>query len=289
MARPERIVDIHAHTGEGPIWHPDKRRLYWVDIPAGRLYGYDPAAGDYELVYETSGRPLGGTTVEADGALLLFTHGTVLRFEPTTTAVTTVAELETETRFNDVITDPEGRVFCGTMPGENELGDLYRLDPDGTTTVVVENVDIANGMGFAPDGETFYFTESEAQQIYAFDYDRATGELSNRRILLETPPDDGIPDGMTVDEDGYIWSARWNGGCVVKYAPDGTAVDELDLPARKVSSVTLGGPSYDELYLTTALTDGERATEGDGAGALFRVPDIDTGGVPEFRSRIASE
>lgn len=289
MVRIERVADIEAHTGEGPLWHPDERKLYWVDIPAGRLYRYDPAVDEYDLAYETDGTPLGGFTIEADGALLLFTHGTVGRWVPGDETAEPVAEIDADTRFNDVIADPTGRVFCGTMPGEDDLGDLYRLERDGTATVVLEDVDIANGMGFSSDNRTFYFTESEAHRIYAFDYDRATGELSNERTFLETPADDGIPDGMTVDEEDSLWSARWNGGRVVRYAPDGTVIDEIDLPARKVSSATFGGPEYRDLYLTTALTDGNRATEGDGAGALFRVTDVDATGVPEFRSRIALE
>jgi D-xylono/L-arabinono-1,4-lactonase len=286
MAYIKQVADTRAHTGEGPLWHPDEQRLYWVDIPAGRLYWYDPATDEYDLAYETDGSPIGGFTIEADGGLLLFTHGTISRWIPEDGTAKPVAKIDTTARFNDVIADPDGRVFCGTMPGENSLGNLYRLEPNGESTVVLEDVNIANGMGFSSDYETFYFTESEARRIYAFDYDRSTGDLSNKRTFLETPADGGIPDGMTVDEEGYIWSARWNGGRAVRYAPDGTPVDEIKLPARKVSSVTFGGPKYRDLYLTTALTDENRSTEGDGAGALFRVPDVGVAGVSEFRSRI---
>jgi D-xylono/L-arabinono-1,4-lactonase len=269
MVRVRRVADTRAHTGEGPLWHPDEQRLYWVDIPAGRLYRCDPSTEEYELAYETDGSPIGGFTIEADGALLLFTRGTVERWAPGDATAEPVAEIYADTRFNDVIADPEGRVFCGTMPSKDALGNLYRLDPAGTSTVVLEDVDIANGMGFSNDQQTFYFTESEAHRIYAFDYDRETGALSNERTFLETPDDDGVPDGMTVDEEGYVWSARWNGGRVVRYNRDGAPVDEIDLPARKVSCPTFGGPAYRDLYLTTALTDGDWADEGDGAGALF--------------------
>ncbi|WP_226006652.1 SMP-30/gluconolactonase/LRE family protein [Natrinema salinisoli] len=285
MVRVERVADIHAHTGEGPLWHPNDQQLYWVDIPAGRLYRYDPATDDHEIAYETDGAPLGGYTIEADGALLLFTHGTISRWAPGDDDAEPVASIDADTRFNDVIAGPNGRVFCGTMPGEETLGDLYRLERDGTSTVAIEDVDIANGMGFS--GETFYFTESEARRVYAYDYDRATGDLSNERTVIEMPADGAVPDGMTVDEEGCIWSARWNGGRVVRYSPDGEQLDEIELPARKVSSVTFGGPEYSDLYLTTALDDGDRETEGDGAGALFRVPDVDVSGVPEYRSGIA--
>lgn len=289
MSALERVADTHNETGEGPLWHPEEECLYWVDIPPGHLYRYDPAADDHERVYETpDGSPLGGYTIEGDDALLLFTDdGRVRRFEPGDDEAEPVTQIDADTRFNDVIADPEGRIFAGTMPGEDELGDLYRFDTDGTAELVVEDVDIANGMGFTGDLETFYFTESEARQIYVFDYDRASGDLSNRRTFLETPDGDGVPDGMTVDSEGYVWSARWDGGRVVRYDTDADAVDEIPVPARKVSSVTFGGPEYTDLYVTTALADGDRSTEGEGAGALFRYPDVGVEGVPEFRSGLS--
>ena len=289
MVRTERVADETAHTGEGPLWHPEKRCLYWVDIPAGRLYRYDPASGDNEVAYETDGVPLGGYTIEADGALLLFTHGAVERLVPGESTTEPVVTVDAETRFNDVIADPEGRVFAGTMPGNGDLGDLYRIDTDRSARVVVEGLDIPNGMGFSGDGSTFYLTESEAGRVYAYDYDYATGEIANRRTFVATPPEDGVPDGMTVDAEDHDWSARWGGGRAVRYGPTGRAVDQIELPARKVSSVTFAGPSRDVLYATTALTDGDRSVEGDGAGSLFRVTGLQTGGRSEFRSRIAVE
>lgn len=287
MDSPKRVADTYNLTGESPLWHPGEERLYWVDIPAGRLFGYDPSANTHEEIYETESRPIGGFTIEADGALLLFTERTIERLDPGSNETTVVAEIDAETRFNDVISDPNGRVFCGTMPGDEGLGDLYRLDTDGTVSVAIEDVDIANGMGFSRDLKTFYFTESEAQRIYAFDYDPDTGELSDRRTFRETPDNDGVPDGLTVDEADHVWSARWNGGKVVRYAPNGEPVREFYLPASKVSAVTFGGSEYEELYLTTALSGGDRSTEGDGAGALFRLSEVSVGGAPQFRSRIA--
>ncbi|ELZ15446.1 SMP-30/Gluconolaconase/LRE domain protein [Haloterrigena salina JCM 13891] len=290
MTRLERVADTQNDTGEGPLWHPDEGCLFWVDIPAGELYRFDPDAETHTLAYETDGdQPIGGFTIQTDGSLLLFGNGRVSRWQPGSESATLVTDVDADTRFNDVIADPEGRVFCGTMPGEDSLGDLYRLDVDATVTTVVEDVDIANGMGFTADLETFYFTESEARRIYAFDYDRETGGLSNRRTFVETPAADGIPDGLTVDGDDYVWSARWNGGRAVRYDPTGDPVDRLTVPARKVSSVTFAGPEYDDLYLTTALEGGDREAEGDGAGALFRATGLETGGSEAFRSRIKTE
>lgn len=287
MARTERVVDARAHTGEGPLWHPTERRLYWADVPAGVLYRYDPETGENAVAYETDGVPLGGYTVEADGALLLFTRGSVERFVPEASDTETVLTVDADTRFNDVVADPEGRVFAGTMPGEDALGDLYRVDTDGSARVVVEGVDVPNGMGFSGDGTTFYLTESEERRIDAFDYDYVTGEIANRRPFVETPPGDGVPDGLTVDAEDHLWSARWDGGRAVRYDPSGRAVAAVELPARKVASVAFAGASCEALYLTTALAGGDRDGEGDGAGALFRATGLPASGRPEFRSRIA--
>jgi len=287
---PERVADTRCETGEGPLWHPDERVVYFVDIPRGRLYAYDPETDDHDLVYETD--VIGGYTIERDGALLLFEDGgTVERWTPGSAEASDVTDVSEqfpaagETRFNDVIADPEGRVFAGTMPTGDRLGALYRLDPDGTIERVVEDIDISNGMGFAPGLETFYYTESEAKTIYRYDYDRATGAIADRESWVTV--DEGIPDGMTVDEAGHVWSARWNGSALYRYAPDGEQVGAVGFPVRKVSSVTFGGPDYDDAYVTTAGGE-DRDTEGDSAGALFRV-DVGVRGVAEFRSAVAGE
>ena len=295
---PERIADYECGTGEGPLWHPEDGVLYWVDIPAGRLFWYDPVADVHECCYERDG-PIGGFTIQADGSLLLFEEGgRIERWEDgQTDLVLEGIEDEADSRFNDVIADPRGRVFCGTMPTEDDLGNLYRLDRDGSITTVIEDVDISNGLGFTPDRSRLYYTESEAEKIYRFAYDEATGSIADRETFVDLADEAGVPDGLTVDEEGYVWSARWDGGCLVRYSPDGEEVARVEFPARKVSSVTFGGEHYEEAYVTTALGEslaaGEtvadrRAEEGSGAGALFRV-ELGVSGVPEFRSRIELE
>lgn len=284
----ERVADTHCATGEGPLWHPDEEVLYWTDIPNGRLYRYDPDTDEYERVIDDD-VALGGFTIQADGSLLCFRGGgRIDRFVDGELLPVTVVDAATHTRFNDVIADPEGGVYAGTMPSDDELGRLYRVHTDGTVTEADEfGYDIPNGMGFTLDGERFYVTESDAKTVYLYDYHRSTGSLTDRRQVLDLSEEAGIPDGMTVDAGGAIWSARWNGGVVVKYGPGGVERNRFSLPARKVSSVTFGGSDYDDLYVTTALDGGDRSTEGDGAGALFRV-DAPGGvtGRPEFRSAV---
>jgi sugar lactone lactonase YvrE len=283
--QPELIADYRCNVGENPLWHPDEQRVYWCDIPTGRIFRYSPATGVHEQCYQ--GEVVGGFTVQTDGALLLFmARGAVKiwREGQLTTVIEDIPD-ERESRFNDVIADPEGRVFCGTMPSPGRLGRLYRLSPDGSIVKVLEEIGTSNGMGFTPDRKRMYYTDTREREIYLFDYERATGEISSRRVFVRVPPGEGGPDGMTVDAEGYVWSARWGGSALVRYAPDGQEERRITFPARKVSSVIFGGPDYTDIYVTTAGGQ-NKEEEGEGAGALFHV-NLGIRGLPEFRSYIA--
>jgi sugar lactone lactonase YvrE len=283
---PELIADYQCVIGEGPLWHPGERRLYWVDIARGRIFRYEPATGRHEMCYE--GDVIGGFTIQADGALLLFMAKGAIKVwrEGALTAVVDEIPDERTSRFNDVIADPAGRVFCGTMTSPEHAGRLYRLGVDGRLGVVVEGVGTPNGLGFTPDRKQMYFTDTRAHEIYLFDYDRATGAISRRRQFVKVPEveGEGGPDGMTVDAGGYVWSARWGGSCLVRYTPEGVEERRIAFPAKKVSSVTFGGDDYADMYVTTAGGD-HKDTEGTGAGALFRLR-LGIRGVAEFPSRI---
>ncbi|MBC7235637.1 MAG: SMP-30/gluconolactonase/LRE family protein [Chloroflexi bacterium] len=281
---PELIADYACVTGEGPLWHPEERAVYWLDIPRGRIFRYDADTGHHEQVYE--GDMVGGMTLQADGKLLLFMSRGAVKTWDHGHMETIIPEIpdERETRFNDVIADPEGRVFCGTMPTKDRLGRLYRLDPDGSYRIILEGIGCSNGMGYTPDLKQMYYTDSTALRIYKFDYDRASGEITNQRVFVQTQQGEGLPDGMTVDAEGYVWSARWDGSCLVRYAPDGSEERRVYFPAKKVSCVILGGEDYTDMYVTTAGGQ-NKAEEGSGAGALFRL-NLGIRGVPEFRSRI---
>ncbi|HXF64309.1 MAG TPA: SMP-30/gluconolactonase/LRE family protein [Caldilineaceae bacterium] len=281
---PELIADYQCVTGEGPLWHPTEQRVYWTDIPTGRMFRYDPKTGHHEQFY--SGDVVGGFTIQDDGALLLFQARGAVKIWRDGKLETILEEIpdERETRFNDVFADPEGRVFCGTMPTKERKGRLYRLDPDRTLTLLLEGIGISNGMGLTPDRRQLYYTDSAAKQIYLFDYDQATGAISNQRVFVDSRDEEGVPDGMTVDAEGYVWSARWDGSCLIRYTPDGREERRIHFPAKKVSSVIFGGPDYTDMYVTTAGGN-DKATNGPGAGALFRLR-LGIRGTPEFPSRI---
>ncbi|MYC06437.1 MAG: SMP-30/gluconolactonase/LRE family protein [Chloroflexi bacterium] len=280
----ELIADYNCIVGEGPMWHPLENAVYWADIPQGRIFRYDPGSGEHGLLFESG--EVGGFTVQADGSLLLFMgRGAVatLRNGELQYHICEIAE-ERRSRFNDVIADPAGRVFCGTMPSPDHLGSLYRLDTDGSVTKVLGDIGISNGMGFTPDAKQMYFTDSPTHNIYIFDYDIESGELSNRRVFVNTGENDGIPDGMTVDADGYVWSARWDGSSLVRYSPEGEQVNRIWFPARKVSSVGFGGEDFTDMYVTTAGGE-DKTGEGPGAGCLYRL-NVGVKGKAEYLSRV---
>lgn len=323
MTDVELVARADHRVGEGPLWHPDEACLYWVDIPTGRLFRHDPRVaesptsdgetsqrGRYSEVLSLD-RTLGGATLQTDGSLALFTgRGGVALWdgpatvddEPTGAAGSTAEAGETDhsveylidelpgeadTRFNDVVTDPEGRVFAGTMPTESELGTLYRVDPDGSVAVAADRgFDVPNGMDFAPDHDALYVTESEARTIHRYEYDRATGALGERTTFARVSEGGGLPDGLTVDAAGHVWSARWDGNEAVRHAPDGAVVERIDLPAPKVAAPAFGGPDLTDLYLTTAK--GHDAEDAPPAGSVFRArPGV--AGRAGFRSRIGLE
>jgi D-xylonolactonase len=285
--KPELIADYKCHTGEGPLWHPIEKRVYWCDIPRGRLFRYDPATGEHEMCYEGE-EALGGFTVQADGALLFFMARGAVKIWHGGELTTVIDEIpgERDSRFNDVIADPAGRVFCGTMPTQERLGRLYRLDRDGTLAQILDGIGTSNGMGFTPDRKRMYYTDTRKHEIYLFDYDQASGEIDNQRVFVQVPyeENEGGPDGMTVDAEGYVWGARWGGSCLVRYTPDGQEVQRISFPAQKVSSVIFGGLDYTDIYVTTAGGH-QKEIDGPGAGALFRL-NLGIEGVPEFYSRV---
>ena len=255
------------------------------------MFRYDPESGRHEQFYD--GDVVGGFTIQANGSLLLFmASGRVASWrDGDLTNIIDQLPGEERNRFNDVIADPAGRVFCGTMPADSSrggemVGTLYRLDTDLTVTPVLRDVGISNGMGFTLDGKGMYFTDTVTRRIYLFDYDERTGGISNQRVVVETPESAGIgPDGMTVDTEGYLWSAQYGGGALYRYSPDGIEDRRIDFPtAKRTTSVIFAGDGYKDMYVTTAGGQ-DRSANGPEAGALFRLrPSV--AGRPEFLSRV---
>ena len=282
----EPLADYACHTGENPLYHATENAVYWTDIPNGRLFRYKLETGEHEA-FEI-GRPVGGFTLQEDGDLLLFMdQGAVALWSPGAELDYLIEEIseELDSRFNDVMADTQGRVYCGTMPTASRAGRLYRLNLEGTITKLLEGIGCSNGMGFTPDHKFLYYTDSTARKVYRFTYITATGELKRQRAFVVTEEGGGVPDGMTVDSQGNLWSTRWDGSCLVGYTPQGREFARIPFPVKKVSSVTFGGPNYDQMFVTTAGGH-QKETDGALAGALFRLTIPGVTGVPEYVSRV---
>ncbi|HEY8665422.1 MAG TPA: SMP-30/gluconolactonase/LRE family protein [Tepidisphaeraceae bacterium] len=286
-AQVELVADERMKLGEGPLWHPIEKKVYWTNILAGELWRYDPATSKHEKFYQ--GRPVGGFTLQEDGSLLLFLDKggiATWRDGKLTTHIDSLPG-EENARFNDVQTDPAGRVFCGILRDQGGVSPLYRLDTDGTIRAVEQGIGCCNGIGWSVDQKTMYFTDSAERTIYLYGYTRATGEISNRSVLIKTTLQEGVPDGLAMDAAGNIWSARWGGSgvfCHPPCAPDGKVIGQIDLPVKNVTSCCFGGDDLSDLYITTAGGDDPKSN-GEKSGALFRARNV-TKGMPKWNSRV---
>ncbi len=282
MKQLEIVVRRNFHLAENPLWNPFDRQLYWTDIPAGKLYSFSPLRKKIKKF--DIGKMVGGFTFQADGSLLLFTAGPGISLWKEGKRLPIIENIpgEQNSRFNDVIADPVGRVFCGTISFFGHPGNLYLLETDGKLINILKGLGCSNGMAFSPDGKFFYLTDSRKGTIFRFNYDADTGKISAGCPLIEISPEEGVPDGLTVDAEGFLWSARYNGACVVRYSCSGKERERISLPVKRVTSVTFGGEEYRDLYITTAKGD-KNSRRKD--GFLFRI--IRAGrGLPEFLSRI---
>lgn len=272
----ELVLDTRADLGEAPSWDTNARLLLWVDITQGLVHRFDPAT-ERDEVFE-AGQPVGAAVPTASGRVALAANSGFSLLDPATGRLDPVADVEPEvpeTMMNDGKCDPAGRFWAGTkdVEGRRALGSLYRLDADHRLTKVLSDVTTSNGLGWSPDQRRMYYIDSTTYRIDAFDYDITSGAVSNRRSHVEIPRSWGLPDGMTVDEEGFLWVAFWGGSAVRRLAPDGRADAIVQFPVTQVTSCAFGGPDLSDLFVTSArsgLTDAA-LSEQPLAGGLFRV------------------
>jgi sugar lactone lactonase YvrE len=267
----ELIFKTDAILGEGSLWDDDEKRLLWVDILNGEIHSFDPTAGRDTLLFQAD-QPVGTVVRRGRGGLAVAAKRGFAFVDERAGRLEFICDPEADkpgNRFNDGKCDPAGRFWAGTLGRD---GGLYRLDADLTCRKMLGGVTVSNGIVWSPDAGTMYYTDTATRVIWAFDYDNDTGEISNRRTAVEIAPGEGGPDGFTVDAEGMLWVAQWNGWQVARYDPaTGKKLEKIDVPAAEVSSCAFGGANLDELYITTArehLTPEELAAQ-PLAGSLF--------------------
>jgi sugar lactone lactonase YvrE len=256
----EILVDEHALNGEGPVWDARAQELYWVDIVKAAIFIYNPASGLNRKI-DLSGRfsSIGTLVLREQGGLIFAPDRSIAALDLETLSVQILAEPEKHlpgNRFNDGKCDPLGRFLVGSMaiqPDGRPGGSLYSLDTDLSLKKLRDGLVISNGMGWSPDGRRFYLADSFSRDIWVYDYDLQRGEIANERVAFRLPEGMGVADGLTVDQEGLLWLAVWDGACILRCDPySGKLVQRLDFPARRTSCCVFGGQDLDELYVTSA-------------------------------------
>ena len=293
-----KLASPNAIVGEGPVWDGDNNILYWTDIQGGRFFKFDPSTNENEQIH--NGVNVGGLRVNKNGGLILGTWEGVMLWESDENYKwikegTLPDKRNTKVKINDATSGPDGSFYCGTDASDYEKDVLFRVNPDETIDIIDEGVKLCNGMGFSPDETIFYSTDTIQKIIYKWDYNKSTREISNKRVFVKNDaPDQGLTDGMTIDSEGYVWSAIWWGSKVMRFDPDGKLEREIHFPASQTSCVMFGGKDLNELYVSTA-SFGSGSTELMGiepegydlstyrGGDLFRVK-LDIQGKPEYKT-----
>jgi len=285
MPAVEIVLDAKAELGEGAIWSSRAGLLYWIDIDPGLVHVYDPAKGRDRTL--ELGQPVGTIVPRAKGGAMVALRDGFAALDLESGKLTFIADPEKElkgNRFNDGKCDPAGRFWAGTLG--RDPGALYRLDRDLSVHRMFGDVKCSNGIAWSIDRKAMYFIDTPTGYVEAWDYDDATGAVANRRVCIRVPKENGHPDGCTLDADGNLWVAHWDGWNVTCYDPrNGKQLRQVRLPVSKVTSVAFGGPGLDVLFITSARTglSADELKKQPLAGGLFKCkPGVKGLPAPEF-------
>ncbi|MFD9980846.1 SMP-30/gluconolactonase/LRE family protein [Streptomyces massasporeus] len=264
----EVAVRAEAELGEGPTWDAATGRLLWIDILGSRLHTYDPATG--RRAVRRTEQHIGAVKPRAGGGLVLNLRDGIGLLDPDGGFRWLHHEPVPGRRANDAAVAPDGTLWTGTMRYDEAPGGgtLSRVTGDGSVDVVLDDVAVSNGTGWSPDGRLMYYVDSPTRRVDVFDH--ADGRITGRRTLAEIEEGAGFPDGLTVDAEGCVWVALWQGSAVRRYTPDGALDRVIELPVPLVTACAFGGADLSDLYITTArvgLTEPPAL-----AGSLFVVP-----------------
>lgn len=277
MAREWQLaVEARDLVGEGPVWEAERASLLWTDITGRRIHRLDPSTGG--VWTRALDQMAGAVLPRASGGLALCLQDGVYLTDSDDGEPWLLARVEADdetTRLNDVKSDRAGRLWGGTMAldARADAGAFYRIEPDGSVETVAAPVTISNGVDWSLDGSLMYYIDTATGRMDIFDFDLATGSATDRRPFIRFDESFGIPDGMTVDAEGGLWVAFYDGWAVRRFRPDGTLERTTELPAARTTSCAFGGPRLEQLYVTSArdgLSESQLAAQPH-AGSLFVI------------------
>lgn len=282
-----RIDGVRCTVGEGPVWDMAEQALYLMDIGQQKILRYRP--GEESLSSWTTPLPPVAMALREGGAIIAMKNTVyAMNFGTGECLPMAVAEDQpAEATFNDGKVDRQGRFIVGScttnFKNPQPIGGIYSLGLDAKLRRLAGDIAFSNSSCFSPDGSTFYFSDGARHQLYSYDYDRATGQVGERRCLANTLSLGGMPDGATVDSDGLIWVAIMEGAKVAAFRPDGQLERVVELPVSLPASVMFGGPNLEHLFVTTIDPAYFGRPTQDGAGFLYCVEGLGSKGLPELR------
>lgn len=281
------VLDAKSLLGEGPLWDVGEQRLYWVDIKRRIIHRFDPIAREDK--YWSTPEDVGSLAVRERGGLVVALKSGFHFYNLETGLATSLAlppEQPDNNRFNDGKTDRLGRFWAGSMDDNEKApsGGLFRLDKNLECKRMVDGIICSNSLCWSPDSKVMYYADSWQRVVWAWDFELETGTIRNRRVFIEVSRSEGVPDGATVDAEGFFWLALWDGWRVTRYDPKGRAQQSVRLPVKRPTCPMFGGSSLSTVYVTSAsigLSDQE-LKEQPLAGSLFAFePGVP--GLPEMR------
>lgn len=273
----ELEFEFKASLGEGAFWNHETQEFYWVDILGKTFNIYNPSTKNnrsYEMPSAI------GTVVPYtdDEAVVALVDG-IYKVDLNSGELSILSDVESKmpwNRFNDGKCDPNGNLWVGSMHYEQDqkIASVYKVEENGTTTKMIDSVIISNGIVWTKDAKTMYYIDTPTKQIVAYDFDKETSTISNKRVAVEVSEDHGSPDGMAIDEEDMLWVGMWNGNAVARFNPKtGKLISKIEVPAHNVTSCAFGGENLDILYITTAnidMTD-EEQEKYPKAGSIFKA------------------
>lgn len=249
----QNVLAARARLGECPVWDADRQQLFWVDVYNHRVHQFDPATKQ-DRYFET-GDLVSAIALAGSDRLLMALRDRLAFLDLQTGEILPLYQIEfphPDTRFNDGKCDPQGRFWIGSCSDITAQAALYRYDPDGSLHILETGLTISNGLGWSPDGSTFYLTDSAPHKIYAYDFEAETGSIGNRRVLIDLSNETVEPDGLAIDRQGNLWFALWNGWCIACFNPTEKEILRVRVPVQRPTCVTFGGSDLTDLYITSA-------------------------------------
>jgi len=286
------VVNHSSLLGEGPVWDPSRKLICWIDILNGEIHEFSTEQKTHRII--PVHQMIGSFAVCTNGNFIAGLQNGFAFISRISGEITMISDPEnhlSNNRFNDGKCDPTGRFWAGTMsltedPG---AGNVYMIKNGLDPIIKMSNVTISNGMAWSTNQKTLYYIDTPTFEVVAYDYDDTSGEIGNKRLVIKIAPEDGFPDGMTIDSEGMLWIAHWNGWQVTRWNPlSGKKLYQVKLPAAKITSCTFGGENLEDLYITSAkvgLTVDELENQPK-AGCLFVIKNCGFRGLDAFEFNI---